>query len=240
MDRDATVASSCLAVSPVTGADLESSWPERRMDLSTMDSMRQRPNRSNRLGFTLAEVLVTVTIIAVLAAVVVPSIGGTLFKGDVGRVTSDMTNLRGGMEQFLADVRNYPGKPSHLATKIVISAQPTDFNRADSSAYTTLEVGRWKGPYLNTQFASTGFGGTVGDRFFKADCAAGASSSTPTNTRTIPAGASTCVVAIITGISALNAAKIDAAMDDGVSNTGTIRYNIAGTDTMFFFALGMP
>jgi prepilin-type N-terminal cleavage/methylation domain-containing protein len=209
------------------------------MDLSTMDSMRQRAKGSNRLGFTLAEVLVTVTIIAVLAAVVVPSIGGTLFKGDVGRVSSDMTNLRGGMEQFLADVRNYPGKPGNLTTKILAATQATDYNRADSSAYSALEVTRWKGPYMNAAVATTGFGGTIGSQFLRVDCANGASSSTPWVINPA-ASASSCVAAVVLTVTPTNAAKIDAAMDDGVSNTGTIRYKSTGTDTLLYLAVPIP
>ena len=198
--------------------------------------MKQPRNSGNRPGFTLAELLVTVTIIAVLAAVVVPSIGGTLFKGDVGRSTSDLTNMRGGMEQFLADVRKYPGRPIHLTTKIIANSSTSDFDRADSLAYSTNAVTRWKGPYMNTQIVSTGFGGTILDRFLRVDCANGASSSTPWTT-TVPGTASPCAAMVVLLVTPADAKRVDLAMDDSVSNTGVIRWKTTGTDSLIFLAL---
>src|SRR5881409_3925430 len=54
-----------------------------------------------RHGFTLGEVLVTVAIVAVLAAVVMPAITGQITKGDLGRVQSDLQALQGAISQFV-------------------------------------------------------------------------------------------------------------------------------------------
>src|SRR5437763_232529 len=71
-------------------------------------------SKRNRRGFTLGEVLVTVAIVAVLAAVVIPSIGSQITKGDLGRISSDLLTMRGGIEQFLSDVRRYPNSVGQL------------------------------------------------------------------------------------------------------------------------------
>ena len=82
--------------------------------------------RRKRSGFSLGEILVAVAIMAVVAAVVIPSIGGQLNKGDTARVSSDLISIRSGVEQFLADVRRYPSTMSHLQTKpLALTASDT-------------------------------------------------------------------------------------------------------------------
>ncbi len=113
-----------------------------------------------RSGFTLAEVLVTVGIIAVLAAVVVPTIASQLNKGDVGRIVNDATNIRTGMEQFLADTRRFPTKLGQLI-RAPVAASATDTGVAGQ--FTAAQVNRWKGPYLakdSVALTRTGFGAT--------------------------------------------------------------------------------
>src|SRR3954466_9172283 len=100
-------------------------------------------NPGKKKGFSLAEVLVTIAIIAVLAAVVVPSIGSQLKTGDESRVQQDLSNIRSGVEQFLADVRRYPSSATHLNTAITISAKDISVTN-----YPASQVARWRGPYL--------------------------------------------------------------------------------------------
>jgi prepilin-type N-terminal cleavage/methylation domain-containing protein len=188
--------------------------------------------RRPRKGFTLAEMLVTVSVIAVLAAVVVPSISGSLFKGDAGRVTNDLLNVRGGIEQFLADVRKYPGKAADLST--LITTGGSDLNLGGSAAtYTQAVVNRWRGPYLNSVVGQTGFGGTIGNDLQKVDCTAN-TAGTPTPSVT----ANACLAIVVTGISPAEARRVDYAMDDSVSTTGLIRFKASGVDSLWF--LGMP
>ncbi|HEY6219284.1 MAG TPA: type II secretion system protein, partial [Gemmatimonadaceae bacterium] len=53
-------------------------------------------------GFTLPEVLVTVTIVAVLAAVMVPAVINQVSKGDVPAVGQDIDALRTAITTFAA------------------------------------------------------------------------------------------------------------------------------------------
>src|SRR3954466_4777723 len=100
-------------------------------------------NPGKKKGFSLAEVLVTIAIIAVLAAVVVPSIGSQLKTGDESRVQQDLSNIRSGVEQFLADVRRYPASVTQLNTLIT-----TGQSAITGGVYTSGQVARWRGPYL--------------------------------------------------------------------------------------------
>src|SRR4051812_48260364 len=80
--------------------------------------------RRTRAGFTLPEVLVTITLIAVLASVVVPTIISQVRKGDPARMGSDFQAIRGATEQFLTDVRKYPSSITALTTAITAAQKP--------------------------------------------------------------------------------------------------------------------
>lgn len=85
-----------------------------------------------RRGFTLAEVLVTVTITAVLAAVVVPSVVNQVSKGDKGAFASEVSAIQTAVTNYAADNRVLPSTFSDLVQQ----------NSAQAS--------QWKGPYLST------------------------------------------------------------------------------------------
>src|SRR3954452_10438062 len=76
---------------------LPQSTPTSRMSSMRTSVLRNR----NRVGFTLPEVLVTVTLISALAAVVVPAVAGQLKKRDPSRVRNHFASIRGAVDQFL-------------------------------------------------------------------------------------------------------------------------------------------
>ena len=173
-------------------------------------------------GFTLAEILVALALMAVLAAVLLPTVAGQLFKGDAGRVMQDLQAVRGGAEQFLADVRRYPGRYSDLSK--IIATTNTD---ALGSLYSAGHVSRWKGPYVTKDTVNaqveTGFGGALKNPF-----------ALVTNTNAIP-----YLTIVITGISGPDFDKIDEQMDGVVGRTsGLLRWNTAGgIDSTKFLAI---
>jgi len=89
-----------------------------------------------RRGFTLPEILVTVTVIAVLAAVVVPAVTQYVNKGDAPASSSDIGAIRTAITGYIADTRRYP---------------------ADFLDLTTAPAGvtNWKGPYFAAQLSGT-------------------------------------------------------------------------------------
>src|ERR1044071_466869 len=107
-----------------------------------MNSMRRRS------GFTLPEILVTVTVIAVLAAAVVPAVTQYVNKGNAPASQQDIQQLQNAVTGFTADVRHYPGDLQQLVTQIVATAGAGDSLNLDASAspvqYTSVETSRWK------------------------------------------------------------------------------------------------
>lgn len=171
-----------------------------------------RASPSRATGFTLAEILVALALMAVLAAVLLPTVAGQIFKGDAGRVMADLQAVRGGQDQFLADVRRYPGKYSDLSK--VITTLNTDML---GSAYSAGHVSRWKGPYVTKDTVSaqvqTGFGGAITNAF-----------ALVTNTNAIP-----YLTVVITGISGPDFDKIDEQLDGVIGRTtGLLRWNSTG------------
>lgn len=112
-------------------------------------------NRTRRAGFTLPEVLVTVAIVAILAAVVVPTVTNQISKGDDSNLTSNVASLRTGITAFVSDVRKFPSRLQHLLTQPV--ATDDDVTGGD---YGTLAVSRWRGPYQTGSLAAAGAGAT--------------------------------------------------------------------------------
>lgn len=178
-------------------------------------SMRVRTKRRARraAGFTLAEILVALALIALLAAVLLPTVAGQILKGDAGRVMQDLDAVRSGVDQFLADVHRYPLKYSSLS-KVIVTPADSDINL---NPYPSGLVAKWAGPYVSkdTSFAAviTGFGGSINNRFMKVE-----------NTNAI-----NYVTIVITGIAGPDFDRIDLQVDGVVGRTtGLLRFVSSG------------
>jgi prepilin-type N-terminal cleavage/methylation domain-containing protein len=187
----------------------------------------RRP-RSAPGGFTLAEVLIALVLIAALAAVVVPTIGSQMGRADPGRLARDASAIRGAVNQFASDVGQYPGSVTQLVTKIVdgVSAGPI------YGVYGVSERDRWKGPYLTkdaTAVLQTGFERNF-DPTLRVDTLgiSGLSETVTTNPRYL----TLCVA-----IDSASALVVDKQYDDGVLTTGTFRWTVntaSANDTLKF------
>jgi prepilin-type N-terminal cleavage/methylation domain-containing protein len=104
-----------------------------------------------RRGFTLPEVLVTITIVAVLAAVVVPAVLNQVSKGDTAGLAGDVQALRTAISNFTTDTRHYPRNIGHLTTQI--HKDSLDIN---GNAYGAAAANAWKGPYFPTSQSISG------------------------------------------------------------------------------------
>lgn len=173
-------------------------------------------------GFTLAEVLVTLSIIAIMAAVLLPALNSQISKGDAGRVASDLTNIQTGAQAFLSDVHRYPASLAHL-TNTITSSQ-TDLL---GQQYPSTLASKWKGPYVQKDAVSaTGVGNIV-------------------SAFTSVAGGNLVNYLTVTvqNVSATDFARIEDLLDEGASSTasatsGLVRWVQSGTTgTMTYLAL---
>lgn len=123
--------------------------------------------RLRKRGFTLPEVLVTVTVVAVLAAVVVPAVTQYVSKGNGPATLSDVEQIQNAITAFVADAKVYPQRLSDLTT----TTQP---------GYITS--GSFHGPYLQATTVSsnglTGNGGGASGNAFGATLASFTSNGT--------------------------------------------------------------
>lgn len=127
-----------------------------------------------RRGFTLIETVVTVGIIATLAAVVVPQVVRQFDSADPTRIQNDLKNIQSAIETFNVNVRALPGDLEDLANPTTAADDSTLTVAATISAFSAAEVGLWKGPYLDQSIIldadtddqiTTGFGASILDSF---------------------------------------------------------------------------
>lgn len=179
--------------------------------------------RQRRSGFTLPEVLVTIAIVAVLAAIVVPAVTQQIGKADAPSFNSSLGSFRTAITSFVADVKKFPGKVDDLQVK---PTAITDFDLSadgvgaaagtgapQGTAFSTAVANRWRGPYENsgnvTGQIPLGYGWTTTNALYDS---------------------SGYVVAAITKASAdsIDAVELDAAIDaSNGPNTGIVRWKTA-------------
>ena len=107
--------------------------------------MQSRIRTRRRGGFTLIETIVTVGLIAVIAAFVIPTVVQKAGAGDPVKVQNDLNTVRTAIETFATDVKN--GFPHQIST---LTAKPTAGVDVflDSTAMIANQVAVWNGPYM--------------------------------------------------------------------------------------------
>lgn len=179
-------------------------------------------NAKPRGGFSLAEVLVTLAIIAILAAVLLPGLNSQITKGDAGRVAQDLTSIQTGSQAFLSDVHRYPGDITHLTTQI--TASQLDVLGVQ---YPSTLVSKWRGPYLSKDVISPSGIGTISSAL----------------TRTTSTGNNVQYLTVtMTNVSIADFGKIEDILDEGnqsgsSSTTGVVRWTSASSGTLTYLAL---
>ncbi|HYC53300.1 MAG TPA: prepilin-type N-terminal cleavage/methylation domain-containing protein [Gemmatimonadaceae bacterium] len=97
-----------------------------------------------RQAMTLIEVLIALAILAIIAAVVVPTTAGQLRQGHSTALANQLTNLRSAIANYRENVGAYPISLTQLTTQPI--AGDTDSCTANLS---NAELNAWRGPYVN-------------------------------------------------------------------------------------------
>ena len=174
-----------------------------------------------RRGFTLPEILVTVTVVAVLAAVVVPAVTQYVNKGNAPATLGDLNEIRNGVNNFVADNRVYPTYVSDLVTA------PANLTTSWKGPYTSATVA---GATATSTFTSSGLGAILGSPF---------STSSATGYLSIPitfASGTTCQVLwnldkAIDGTSGSTADALTMSNSGALTWTGTNACDVSSSTT---------
>ncbi|MEX2570251.1 MAG: type II secretion system protein [Gemmatimonadota bacterium] len=104
-------------------------------------------------GFTMVELLVTVTAISLLAAATIPVLTQQLSKARAVRLIADLASIETAINSFYLDAGSMlPGELEHL------SRSPEPESAADTGVdgrfYSFQSVEQWNGPYLDKPISS--------------------------------------------------------------------------------------
>lgn len=101
--------------------------------------------RRRRSGFSLVEILLTVVIIALLTAVVVPTVMGRINSARGDAIIAEMQSLQNGILLYYRDIGRYPSTLEQLNG---IVAGDVD---ACGTPLPSTAAGKYRGPYINKQ-----------------------------------------------------------------------------------------
>jgi general secretion pathway protein G len=77
-------------------------------------------------GFTLVELMVVLTVIALLLSVVVPDYVGRMKRAEEAALQENLTVMRDALDKHYADAGRYPGSLDELVAKHYLRAIPKD------------------------------------------------------------------------------------------------------------------
>jgi prepilin-type N-terminal cleavage/methylation domain-containing protein len=107
--------------------------------------------RKPRPGFTLTEVLVALAIIAVIAAVMLPSLGRQITASNSSNLSQNLKTINDALQKYRENVGYYPDQLVLLTTK------PTTSNTdACGATLSSTDVALWEGPYLSLTVTTNG------------------------------------------------------------------------------------
>jgi general secretion pathway protein G len=87
-----------------------------------------------KLGFTLVELMVVLTVIALLLSVVVPDYVGRMKRAEEAVLQENLTVMRDALDKHYADAGKYPANLEDLVSKRYLRAIPKDpFTQSASS-----------------------------------------------------------------------------------------------------------
>ncbi|MBA2686563.1 MAG: prepilin-type N-terminal cleavage/methylation domain-containing protein [Gemmatimonadaceae bacterium] len=189
------------------------------------------PNGVN--GFSIVEIVVAIAIMAVLGAIVVPSVGSYLDRKRVEDSAATLDSLRVAIGRFRTATADYPGRLSHL-TKRITTSDRTACNTAANTIvnYVAGSQTGWdnNGPFWDRSIPRTGIPlsiGTVLDSMHR------------TSTSVLPGAMVMTIPGVFIGeareLNLLEDGPLDANQADGSNTTGTVQFTSSTSSTVTYF-----
>ena len=111
-----------------------------------------------KLGFTLVELMVVLTVIALLLSVVVPDYVGRLKRAEEAVLQENLTLMRDALDKHYADAGKYPGNLEELVAKRYLRSIPKDpFTQSASSWVPIPPADPKKGGVFDVHSAAKGY-----------------------------------------------------------------------------------
>lgn len=171
-------------------------------------------------GFTLAEVMVAIALIAILAAVMVPTIRGRMQDAYEDAIVEEFTNLTAAVQAYRQDVGKYPPALDYLSA---LRATPLD--RCGVTLGATAQA-NWRGPYVSRLIPNTAW-----YVFAQKDTVLDVLTL---NTAVAPVG----IFIRIEGPDTLTAHNVDLKLDGSLNpNAGQVRWTATGTDVFIDYII---
>jgi prepilin-type N-terminal cleavage/methylation domain-containing protein len=172
-----------------------------------------------RRGFTLAEVLVAFTLIAVLAAVVMPTVRGRLQDGYESALVGELANLASAINAYRQDVGHYPPRLDYLT---LLPPSPDDFCGRNLSP---SDSAKWRGPYVSRPITTA-----TSYLVFQKDSVQ--------DLLRRPIGNPNIIQVVITGADTSAARNVDLKIDGTVNKTaGTLLWSVNGNSTIMNYSI---
>lgn len=195
-----------------------------------------------RGGFTLIETLVTVGLLAVLAAFVIPTVIQKGSAGDPVKVTNDLGTIRTGLDNFANDTKaGFPAQLWDLTNKPTAADKLVD----NVTVLTPAQIAAWNGPYIAatignaaTDSMATGFTAFMSNQLQRFDAINNAGEVSG-GTGTFSAASTLFVAVTVTGLTASQAATVNRAID-GASDVNVASGPSAGANTTGRFRFDPP
>ena len=107
-------------------------------------------------GFTLLELLFVLVIVAMLASIVGPMLGGSISRARESTLKQDLFVMRKAIDDYYADKGKYPNELSELVEKRYLRGLPADpvTERRDTWVITRTDNGKGTGGIIDVRSGS--------------------------------------------------------------------------------------
>jgi type II secretion system protein G len=175
-------------------------------------------------GFTLIEVIVALAIMITLAAVVIPTVVGSLDRARIDRAQDSLQAIADAISSFQNDVNVYPAS----LTQLIVALQNGSRDVCNNNM-SWRDRRNWNGPYVQRMLTSSGLPvgiGTANDAFNEVNGFFGNPGE---------------IQIVVSNVELADAYAMDTRMDDGDGQTsGTIQWTNPDADNFVTLYWVMP